>query len=244
MTLNPSNSGKRARFPIGLTVTVAICVAIQVGLGLWQMQRMAWKQNLLGRVEALKAAPAIAAGPALALGGDLDYRRVELDCAGLATAHYVEMHAVRDGDAGSRLISACAVQAGPYRSVLVDRGFVADTISARPPVVASTAPLHVVGVLRSSERRSFVAAPDDVARGRFYTRDAGLMAKALGAAAPAPLFLNAETPTNPEWPALIPAPLPTDIPNNHLQYALTWFGLAVALVGVYAAMLLRWLKTR
>jgi surfeit locus 1 family protein len=47
----------------------------------------------------------------------------------------------------------------------------------------------------------------------------------------------AETSSNPEWQALKPAPLPVDIPNDHLQYALTWFGLAGALLAVYAAML-------
>jgi surfeit locus 1 family protein len=65
------------------------------------------------------------------------------------------------------------------------------------------------------------------------------MAKALNAPAPAPVFLFAETPTNPELPALVPAPLPGEIPNRHLEYALTWFGLAAALLGVYAAVLFR-----
>ena len=49
----------------------------------------------------------------------------------------------------------------------------------------------------------------------------------------------AETPTNPEWAALVPAPIPAEIANRHLEYALTWYGLAAALLGVYAAMLLR-----
>ena len=54
----------------------------------------------------------------------------------------------------------------------------------------------------------------------------------------------AETASNPEWAALKPAPIPTDIPNNHLSYAITWFGLAAALVGVYAALLWRRLQGR
>jgi surfeit locus 1 family protein len=49
----------------------------------------------------------------------------------------------------------------------------------------------------------------------------------------------AETVTNPEFKALVPAPVPTDIPNRHLEYALTWFGLAAALAGVYAAALFK-----
>ncbi len=61
------------------------------------------------------------------------------------------------------------------------------------------------------------------------------MARQLHAPGPAPLFLMAEIPTNPAWPALVPAPLPMDIPNNHFDYALTWFGLAAALACVYVA---------
>ena len=52
----------------------------------------------------------------------------------------------------------------------------------------------------------------------------------------------AETSSNPEWPALIPEPLPLDIPNRHLEYALTWFGLAAALAAVYAALVRRRMK--
>ncbi|HET6972007.1 MAG TPA: SURF1 family cytochrome oxidase biogenesis protein, partial [Phenylobacterium sp.] len=65
------------------------------------------------------------------------------------------------------------------------------------------------------------------------------MAAALKAGRPAPLTLMTETSTNPELPALVPAPIPADIPNNHLQYAITWYGLAAALLGVYAALLFR-----
>jgi surfeit locus 1 family protein len=65
------------------------------------------------------------------------------------------------------------------------------------------------------------------------------MAAALKAPRPAPFVLMAETASNPDWQSLIPAPIPADIPNRHLEYALTWYGLAAALLGVYAAMLFR-----
>ena len=83
---------------------------------------------------------------------------------------------------------------------------------------------------------------NDVAANRWYSRDAPAMAKALGVTAPAPLFLMAETASNPNWAALTPAPLPGEIPNRHLEYALTWFGLAAALACVYAASLWKWWK--
>ena len=236
-------SETRSRFPIGMTVAVVVSMAIMITLGVWQIERMHWKEGVLAHVAALKTAPPVPAGPVLAANSDVDFRRVVIDCPGLAAAPYVELYGVREGEAGSRLISACAVEAGPYRSVLVDRGFVQDAISARPAVKAGDAtPLRVVGVLRAPENGNWFSPSNDPARRHFYIRDAAEMARVLGAPAPAPVFLLAETATNPEWPALVPAPLPEDIPNNHMQYVLTWFGLAAALAGVYAAVLWRRLK--
>lgn len=236
-------SDAKSRFPIGLTIAVVVSMAIMIALGVWQIQRMHWKEGVLAHVAALKTAPPVPAGPVLAGNSDVDFRRVVLDCPGLGAAPFVELYGVREGEAGSRLISACAVEAGPYRSVLVDRGFVQDTISARPPVDgADNAPLRVTGLLRVPEKGNWFSPPNDPARRRFYIRDVAEMARVLGAPAPAPVFLLAESATNPEWPALVPAPLPEDIPNNHMQYVLTWFGLAAALAGVYAAVLWRRLK--
>lgn len=240
-----TSDSKEARFPIGLTVTVAICFAILVSLGVWQIHRLHWKEDLLARVAALQKAPSRPALGVLAAGGDMDYVRVDLDCPGLAAAPFVEMFGVRESGAGARLISACPLPSGPYKTLLVDRGFVADSTTARPSVdPANLAPVHVVGVLRKPDKRSFIAPPDDVAHGKFYTRDLPAIAGRLGVTDPAPVFLGAETATNPDFPALQPSPLPTDIPNNHFQYVLTWFGLAAALVGVYAAMLSRRRKSQ
>jgi surfeit locus 1 family protein len=227
------------RLPIGLTLAVAVVLAILVGLGSWQVSRLRWKTDLLARIDALQSAPARDAGTVLAAGGG-DFTRVRMTCPGLATAPYLQLYGLRDGQAGTRLISACPVDAGPYRSVLVDRGFVAQEISARPSVDPSRRePVELVGVLRTPDKASFVTPPNDTAANRWYARDVAQMAGVLGAAAPAPLMLMAETSSNPEWRALIPAPVPVDIPNRHLEYAGTWFGLAAALVGVYAALLWR-----
>ena len=235
------------RFPVGLTIAVAISLSILIGLGVWQLQRLAWKEHLLKQVAALQAAPAQSAAIALermAAGADLDFARITIECSGLASAPYVQLYSVRDGAPGQRLISACDVVEGPYRSILVDRGFVADSVSARPKTdVADRTPITVVGVLRVPEKGNFVSPPNDVAGNSWYVRDVAAMAKALKADKPAPLVLMAETPSNPEWKALDPAPLPAQITNRHLEYALTWFGLAAALVGVSVAMLWRRRKT-
>jgi surfeit locus 1 family protein len=234
----------RGRFPVGLTVATAIALVILLALGTWQVQRLHWKQGLLARVAALQAAPAQPIEPVLdrvAKGGDADFTRVKIACKRIETAPFLELYSLRDGQAGSRLISACFLEeGGRYRSILVDRGFVADTVSARPPVFEGPDPLaalEVVGILRVPEPGNSFSPPNRPER--WYVRDVAAMAQALKAPDPAPLTLMAETSTNPEWKALVPAPIPADIPNRHLEYALTWYGLAAALLGVYAAILFR-----
>jgi surfeit locus 1 family protein len=229
------------RIPVGATVATAIALAILVGLGVWQLKRLAWKQDLLARVAAAQTASAVPVADVLRAavrGEDAGYRRVTAVCPGLSTAPYVELYAIIDGEMGTRLISVCRLEGAPYGSILVDRGFVHATISARPTVQADDQrPVGIRGVLRAPERRTFVQAPNDPAHGRFFGRQIAPLADALHAPNPAPWFLMAETSSNPEWLALKPAPLPVDIPNNHFQYALTWFGLAGALLAVYGAML-------
>lgn len=232
---------RSSRFPIGLTIAVTIAFAILIALGTWQVQRLAWKQDLLARIAALQAAPAQPLGSVLARvarGGDADFTRVKVTCPGLSKAPFVELYTLRDGQAGVRLMSVCMIDGGAYGSILVDRGYVADTISARPPVDAGDAtPVELVGVLRQPEKGNRFSPPNTP--GRWYTRDVTGMAATLKASRPAPLVIMAETATNPDWNGLIPAPIPADIPNRHLEYALTWYGLAAALLGVYAAMLFR-----
>ena len=233
----------RFRLPIGLTVATVIALVILVGLGQWQLKRLAWKEDLLARVAALQAAAPQPLNKVLPAGLAADFTRVEVDCPGLAKAKYLELFSVRETGAGVRIISACKLKGGLADSILVDRGFVGDTISARPAVdPTDTTPFHLIGVLRIPDRATFVTPPNEVAANHWYSRNVAAMAQALNVQRPAPLFLMAETSTNPDWKALNPAPLPSEIPNRHFEYALTWFGLAAALAGVYVAVL--WKKAR
>jgi surfeit locus 1 family protein len=163
---------------------------------------------------------------------------VRVVCPGLSAAPWLEVHAIHEGEPGVRLVSACRLTDAPFGSVLVDRGFVADSISARPPVnPADQTPIAIEAVVRQFEPPGRFAPANTPAR--WFRRDVAEMAQALEAPDPAPVFLMAETSSNPEWRALQPLPVPTQIANRHLEYALTWFGLAAALLGVYAAMLWR-----
>ncbi|MDB5437279.1 MAG: surF1 family protein [Phenylobacterium sp.] len=228
-------------FPVGATMAAAIAFAILIGLGVWQLQRLKWKEALLADIARAEAAKPVPIDDVLAgaVTPKTEFIRVTAFCRGLATAPALELYSLRQGQIGARLISACPLPGDPYRSILVDRGFIPDTVTARPVVDASRLdPVAVTGVLRAGERGNFTTPPNTAAK--WYLHDAKAMGRALHADPPtAPLFLMAETSTNPDFKALEPAPFPIDIPNRHLGYALTWFGLAGALAGVYAAALFK-----
>ncbi|KQY80489.1 SURF1 family protein [Brevundimonas sp. Root1423] len=224
----------RPRFPWGLTVVCALAFVLLAALGVWQVQRMQWKNGLIAEAEAAGATPASDASTAFRRG---EFARVSMDCPGLATAPYVELQTIHDGESGVRLISACRPTGSDF-AILVDRGFVSETISARPPVAASTVPVRVEGQLRQPTPPGPMALPPEGRR--FFARDHVAMAEALGAGPEVmALMVYATTSSNPEWLALQPSAPPAAFTNNHLGYALTWFGLALALAGFYIALLRR-----
>ncbi|WEK57302.1 MAG: SURF1 family protein [Candidatus Brevundimonas phytovorans] len=226
----------RPRFPVILTVLALALLGLLLSLGVWQMQRMQWKEGLIDGAEAAAGLPPLPLVEALTLE-DPEFRRVVLTCRGLGAAPYVELQSIENSDAGVRLVSACAVEGGP--TLLVDRGFVSAEISARPPVNADdTMPVVITGVLRRAPAPSALTPPP--AEGRFYGRDAEAMARALKVEGPvSPFTVFATTSTNPDWAALRPSAPPAAFTNNHLGYALTWFGLAVALIAFYGVLLRR-----
>jgi surfeit locus 1 family protein len=223
---------------VGTAVLVAICLAILVGLGVWQLQRLKWKETLLARIAALQAAPARPLDGVLAAGGTLDFVRVAMACPDLERRPTLRLFAVWNGQAGYRMIAACPIAAAGFSSILVDRGFQPLEQAGPSPPGRPILPGPVVGVLRQGDKANFVTPANRVGENLWYARDPAAMAKALGAAAPAPVFLMLEQP-DPKGAGPEPAPIPANIPNRHFEYALTWFGLAASLIGVYAAMLLR-----
>lgn len=218
-------------------------VVILVGLGVWQLQRRAWKTALVARIAALQAAPPEPLGVVLNRLGDgvpVDFTRVVTRCTGLGE-RAVHLYGLRDAGPGWRQVSACRLESGAYGSILTDLGYTAG-IGFQPPraePVTLTQGAAIVGVLRTPEPKPWFAAliaPTPTRRGaagEFFERDLPAMAAALSAPRPAPVMLTLESPA--AGPGLTPSPLPTDIPNRHLEYALTWFGLAGALVAVWIA---------
>lgn len=221
-----------------------LALAVLLTLGVWQLRRLQWKQALLAEIEAAQGASAIPLARALeavSRGQATGRRRVVGNCPGLEGAAILELHAIEGGAPGRRWISPCRLGEGPYAAILVDRGFVPEG-AVPSPARADGAARPVVGYLREQGKGSrFSPAPSADAEGAivWYRRDAKAMGAALGSRGRvAPVFLMLESPP-PVGGLPRPAPLPTRISNNHLGYAITWFGLAAALLGVYAAMLRR-----
>lgn len=233
------------RFPVGLTVAAGLAFAILVGLGVWQLQRLTWKEGLLAKVAALRGAPAQPIGRVLARaarGEAVGFVRVRADCAAAhALSPTVYRYALRDGQVGWRLMSVCALAGAPYDGVLLDRGLVARFAGAMAPAAATfPEPAAVTGVLRSLGAKPLLggaAASGDAAMTVLRVVDAAALkavAGRAGLATPAPYLLAVEAET-PALAGVTPAALPQDIPNNHLIYALTWFVLAGVLAWIYGA---------
>lgn len=216
------------RFPWVLTIICAVVFAVLVSLGVWQVQRLQWKEGLIARASEAATLPPVSM-ETLATLDDPEFRRVVLPCD-FQNRPNVELRTIHEGEPGVRLIAAC-------EGWLVDLGFVSETISARPARAAAAAPALTARVRRTPAPNGFAPAPE----GRiFFDRDNAAMTRALGERGPArPYVLYAESSAWPQWAAIQPGPPPPAFSNNHLGYAATWFGLAIALTGFYIALLRR-----
>ncbi|HEV2363212.1 MAG TPA: SURF1 family cytochrome oxidase biogenesis protein [Caulobacteraceae bacterium] len=236
------------RIPVGPTIVVALAALVLIGLGAWQLQRLRWKEALLARVAALAHAPPRPIAPVLraaARGADVAYTRVEATCVpSPRPAPSAYRYAIRDAGTAWRVLTICRLDAGPFDSILLDRG-VADVSRGAmtpPPVVRWPEPGEAVGVLEPLGSSPWLGGETmsggkGVEAIRVLDRQAlRAIAVASGAHAPAPLFLAVER-EDPPLAGVTPAALPASIPNNHFGYALTWFGLAIALVWIYVARL-------
>lgn len=203
---------------VGLPVLI-----ILLGLGTWQAQRLAWKNDILARIAAAEAAaPAPFSDPPvpyakLEVLGRFDHAREAL--LGVE---------VRVNRMGARLLVPFLRDSGP--PLLVDRGWVPlDGLTGLP---RPEGPQRIMGYVRFGEPAGRFAAQDDVAGRRFYHYDPAAIGAALGVPGMAPygLVLLGQAGSLPEPAQTLPRPR-----NNHLGYAITWYGLALSLMGVFAA---------
>jgi surfeit locus 1 family protein len=208
-------------------------IGVLVSLGVWQVHRLAWKRDLIERVEQRVHAPPIAApGPEQwpkVNRANSEYRRVAVQ------GHYQNdretlVQAVTERGGGFWVLTPLATDAG--YTVLINRGFVPfqQKDPASRPQGQIEGDTRVVGLLRLSEPGGGYLRANDPGSDHWYSRDVTAIAAARGLKDVAPYFIDAEA-LHPEIPgAPIGGLTVIAFSNNHLQYALTWFGLALMVI--------------
>jgi surfeit locus 1 family protein len=233
--------GSRA-WLVWLGMVTCLALAGLIGLGVWQLKRLAWKEGLIAEVAArADAAPVDAPGEtdwAKLRPSDYEYRHVRSRGVYEFSREALVFRALerargRFSGPGYLVMTPLRLAGGAH--VIVNRGFVPQDQRDRfaAPAPDASAQTTVTGLMRSSEPRNWFTPPDDPARGQWYTRDPAAIASALNVERAAPFTIDADAGS----PGLLPQGGETVLtfPNNHLGYALTWFGMAVALVGVSVA---------
>lgn len=219
-------SGKLTPWRRLLAPGIAACVVfcLLIGLGIWQLHRLAWKEGIIAAIRQAQAAAPIPlpANPS-------PYQKVVVTgvwLPGKAALYGDEVHDTPAGPVpGGELIMALRRPGGAV--VLVDLGWVPE----QAPVPLANPPAAPVGYIHAPIQANWSSAPDDPAHRLYYTLNSQRIGAGLGLKNVAPYMLIALGPPPPPGSGL-PQPaqdLPTP-PNNHYEYALTWFGLAGVLL--------------
>ncbi|SIP97444.1 surfeit locus 1 family protein [Rhizobium sp. RU35A] len=237
----PMSRGKR----IATGAVVLLALGILVSLGTWQVQRLHEKEALLAQIESRRHGVPVdltLAEQTMARGEDGEYLHVRVTGR---FDHSRERHffATFEGESGFYVYTPLTLADG--RILLVNRGFVPYDLKdpARRAAGQVSGTVTLAGYVRNrlAKKPSSILPDNDPAKNIFYWKDwqAMVASSGLDAARVLPFFVDADaTVANPGG---LPKGGVTqfDLPNNHLQYALTWYGLAVALVAVTGLMLFR-----
>ena len=225
---------------IRLTVAALIGFALLIWLGQWQLQRLEWKERIIQRIETRTERSPVTLERAVELAqqwGDPNYMRVTAEGRFHNDLERYLYAISSDGQPGWHVITPLQTASG--RVVLVDRGFVPE--DRKDPKTRRSGQFQdivtVTGLVRTSEKPNVFSPDNDAAANQWFTRDLDSMARSMfpgGTVAVLPFFLDAEETDVPGgWPKGGQTRL--ELPNKHLQYALTWFLLAACLLIVYVS---------
>nr|WP_204262662.1 SURF1 family protein [Methylobacterium sp. BTF04] len=216
-----------------------VSLAILVSLGIWQLERKGEKEALIARILARSAVePPAALPPAASWDPAQDeFRRVRVSGV-LLNDKETLVHGLAAGATPGRALQGYYVLTPLKRddggTVLINRGFIPTEL--KDPASRQGAQISgetvVTGILRATEPRTMFVPAADPARGEWFNRDIAGISAARGLGDTPPYLVEADATPNPGgWPK--GGQLRVDLPNNHLQYAFTWFGIAACLIGVF-----------
>lgn len=226
-----------------VTATVAATVgcAILASFGVWQLERKAWKENLIATLNTRIAAPPRALPSSPNRDAD-EFSRVRVRGSFVPDANalvYTAGSALRPDVSGPGYWVMSPLRTEGGKTIVVNRGFVAGKNGIAPPPLGE---VELIGALRWPGDDGMFIPADEPQNNLWYRRDpvAIAAAKSWGQSGEpvAPFFVEQEAPQLTGAPRA--GPLVVKLRNNHLQYVITWFGLAGGLAGVY----LVWLRGR
>lgn len=248
MKKNEITADKRKRFPAGLTFIALIILAILLVLGTWQVNRLEWKQQLLADIQTKLDNPPLQFSEVEDLnnsGQNIDYQPVTVSGT---FKHDGERHflATYNSHAGFYIYTPLEMPDG--RFVLINRGFV--PYDLKQSDLRSEGQLSgevtVTGLARSklSEKPSSLMPDNDPVKNIFYWKELDMMAESSGlpASSFAGFFIDANDDPN-QGGLPVGGVTIIDLPNSHLQYAVTWYGLALAFIFVYIGYIINWYRS-
>ena len=216
------------------TVIAAPIVLLCLGLGVWQIKRLHWKEGLIAERAAAVTAPPIPAPPSAAVTPDMEFRHVS-DAGVFLNDKEIFLGATsRALQSGFQVLTPLKEPGG--RIVFVNRGFIPGALKDRKKRLAGepSGPVRVVGLLRlpPDGRPNWFLPDNRPDLNYWFWVDLPAMAKADKLGHVASFYIDADATPNPGgWPKGGVTRLA--LPNHHLQYVITWFSLAVAMIVIY-----------
>jgi surfeit locus 1 family protein len=236
-----SANGKRQRSWIGLLVPALLAFVVLIGLGTWQLQRKTWKEGLVATLNAQLAVPPTALPPRAAWPTldqqNNEYRRVTLTVTFDNTKEafvFAAPSAFRPDVSSPGYWVFAPARLADGGTVMVNRGFVPESRQdpKTRPEGEIAGPLQIVGAMRWPDAHHWFTPSDEPAHNLWFSRDPQAVAAAKDLGPVAPFYVEEESPAPPGG---LPRPgkLVVELPDNHLQYALTWYGLAIVLAVIF-----------
>jgi surfeit locus 1 family protein len=216
------------------TVIAVPIVLLCVGLGAWQIKRLLWKEGLIAERAAAVAAPPIPAPRSAAVTPDMEFRHITDEGVFLNDKEIFLGATSRDLQSGYQVLTP--LKEPDDRIVFVNRGFIPGALKDRAKRQAGEpkGPVRVVGLLRlpPDGRPNWFLPDNRPDLNYWFWVDLPAMAKADKLGHVASFYIDADATPNPGgWPKGGVTRLA--LPNNHLQYVITWFSLAVAMIVIY-----------
>jgi len=236
----------RCRHVAGFGAFTLLMVALFVGLGTWQLQRRTEKHALIAALtERLAASPEALPPPSQWSGlksASDEFRRVRFAATYMPVADamvYSSGSAVRGDISGPGTWAFLPARLSDGDTVVVNAGFVENSMQDRDVEDRAVArllthePVMLTGYLRFPQAAGTLTPAENIAKRLWFTRDHLAMARALGwgegGKQVAPFYIDLEQPV-PASAVPKPGPLEVHLKDDHMQYAITWFGLAIAVV--------------